>query len=117
MVSDGRAVIGVSADTVQFQADGEQVKALTNYLLTAFNRWLRTHDHVQFPEAMLSGVSLLHTIASDQADAMGLSPEQRESYFLTVVATLSGAFSGEIERLTTARRVTPTRPRPKGDQP
>src|SRR5262245_35318692 len=102
--------------TVPIPANLKVVAGMTETLLGTLDRYIATHEHVGFPEAMMAGVNFFHILLQDQADRMRLSPEQRESFYLTAVGAFTRSLQGELERLTTVPG--PPKPKPtKGVRP
>ena len=112
MSNIGPSYIELPETRVAVRADSRVVRRITEALLETFDRYLDAHPQTSFPDVLMAAISTFHTIVADQADRMALSPEQRESYFLTAVGALTRSLQGEIEALTTAPKPKP-KPRPK----
>jgi len=92
-------------------ADERAVREITNHLLRSYNGYLRKHPGTPFPDALMGLTNFVTDVLGDQCDRMGLSPEQRESYYLAVLGTLRQMVQADIQRLTTEHYA---KPMPKG---
>jgi hypothetical protein len=88
-------------DPEGLRAEAQTVKDLSLRLLGTFNRYLRGHRESPFPGTLMGVLNFTHVVCSDQADRMGLSPDQRESYYRVAVRSLVSSMQDELHRLTT----------------
>ena len=109
-------------DTITVETDERVVKAIVAWVMDAFNDYLVAHAGTPLPEAFMAAVNVFRIVVADQADQMGLSPEQRESYNEAARATLHAALGADLTRAravalaglkATPARTTARTPKPK----
>jgi hypothetical protein len=90
---------------IQIETDPRAVKEVADHLTRSFNGYLRGHRGTQMPDALLGLCHFWLSVASDQADRMELSPEQRDSYYRTALSVLVKLVTADMEQILAMRFV------------